>query len=64
MIGRSGLTKQAECTYKYSSIAEKGTSSRARLNAKCFGETINMVLQIKLLYVIMTIRKKQIRRKK
>ena len=34
MIGRSGLTRQAERTNAYSSIAEEGTSSRARLNAK------------------------------
>ena len=31
MIGRSGLTRQAECTNEYSSIAEEGTSSMARL---------------------------------
>ena len=40
----------------YSSIAEKRTSSINNLNAKCFGKTINIVLQILLLYVIMTIR--------
>ena len=34
MIGRSGLTRQAQCIIKYSSIAEEGTSPRAHFIKK------------------------------